>query len=129
MYFQTSPILPQLSGASGLGFAFDHTPYVRGLAKNGAYPFLLGKNVVAQHSGVRRTNATTGRMGGQRRTTWLAGVGDASSTPSTQMISQEDAAAVAASTAQIGFVTGAAVAVIPAAVVGLVVGYLIWGGQ
>jgi len=118
MYFQTSPILPQLSG---LGFAFDHAPFVRNQARHGAFPFLVSG--MDQHSGVRRLNAEYGRAGGQRRTSWLAGLGDAATGAP---VSQQDAAAVAAATAQVGFVTGAAVAAIPAAVVGLIVGYFVW---
>lgn len=132
MYFQTSPILPQLSG---LGFAFDHTPFVQNQARHGAFPFLVSG--MDQHSGVRRRGAEFGRMGGQRRTSWLAGLG--ATNPSTgewlgpgeppRAVSEEQAAAVAAAAAQVGFITGAAVAAVPAAVVGLIVGYFVWGGK
>lgn len=140
MFFQPSPILPQ---ASGLGFAFDHTPWVRQMSRHGSFPWLTGSEGAMIHSGVRRRNAATGRMGGQRRTSWLVGLsGDVEGNvvvgpvvdpkapgalPET--VPTGEAANAVASAAAGGFLAGGVVAALPAAALGLLVGYMIWGGK
>jgi len=140
MFFQTSPILPQ---ASGLGFVFDNPPWVRQMARHGAYPFLTGPNM-GIHSGVRRLSADISRVGGQRRTSWVYGTngfGDTVAQPALVVdpavtppsapasVSADEAAQAVAGAATGGFLAGGLVAALPAAAVGLLIGYFVWGAS
>jgi len=137
MYFQTSPYFPGASGLglrglAGLGFVFDDAPYARALQTKGTFPFSTTGVVPMWASGVRRTNAETGRMGGQRRTTWMWGVnslGELAPVPATQTQTQPSAPEDMQAAAGAGIIVGGVAAAVPALLVGLLLGYLIWGGD